>query len=263
VDVHAGKLKQGADMSIIGTDSNDFLDGTLGDDTIDGGAGDDTLRGLAGNDLLIGGAGADTYLLPKGFGQDSIAVGSADVIALDVPISDLIVGQWGAPAAFTVALSFKNSTDSLTLSRADYDYGDPKFQFANGITINWSVITSESQEPIGRALSGTTGNDTIDGSDAFKYINTTRHNLIDTLSGGLGDDTYLVDSRYGYLLSDQGQWVNIFDQVIEKPGEGIDTVLLPYGSSKYTLPVKSRLVINALLEQLRLFGVPVFQCLNG
>ena len=29
------------------------------------------------------------------------------------------------------------------------------------------------------------------------------------------------------------------------------------------LHVKSRQVINALLEQFRFFGVPVFQCLNG
>jgi Ca2+-binding RTX toxin-like protein len=56
---------------------------------------------------------------------------------------------------------------------------------------------------------GTTGNDYIDGSSG-----------IDRMEGGMGDDTYVAGSR--------------LDVVVEKPGEGRDTVLL--WDTKYVLP---------------------------
>ena len=61
---------------------------------------------------------------------------------------------------------------------------------------------------LANAITGGAGNDTLDGGTGA-----------DTLTGGLGDDTYLVD--------------NASDQVVEKPGEGIDTIIT--GLSVYTL----------------------------
>ncbi len=59
--------------SITGDDGNDWLEGGAGQDTIYAGEGDDTLSGGAGDgDVLSGGNGADTYVIRRGDGRDSI-----------------------------------------------------------------------------------------------------------------------------------------------------------------------------------------------
>jgi uncharacterized delta-60 repeat protein len=70
----AGGHCGGEDATIIGTDEEDELDGTLGDDVIDAGKGADQIRGLAGNDLICGDKGADEI---KGTnGNDDLRGGS-------------------------------------------------------------------------------------------------------------------------------------------------------------------------------------------
>src|SRR5436190_21732002 len=60
----------------VGTDGNDFIDGTSGDDVIVSLGGSDTVSGGGGNDLICSGSGSDSV---KGnAGNDRISLGPAD-----------------------------------------------------------------------------------------------------------------------------------------------------------------------------------------
>jgi len=61
---------QGVIGTQIGTDGDDFLNGSLSDDTLIGGNGNDKLDGGAGSDQLFGGAGDD--VISGGSGNDTI-----------------------------------------------------------------------------------------------------------------------------------------------------------------------------------------------
>lgn len=60
----------GVDVTIVGTDGNDFLVGTSGNDVFYSGKGNDQIYGVGGNDLICGGDGND--LLSGGPGDDVI-----------------------------------------------------------------------------------------------------------------------------------------------------------------------------------------------
>jgi Ca2+-binding RTX toxin-like protein len=73
---HAQLLARGFD--IRGTDSADYLVGTVLTDRIDAGAGDDWLIGDRGDDRLNGGEGSDRYQFNTGFGNDLLEDTDAD-----------------------------------------------------------------------------------------------------------------------------------------------------------------------------------------
>ena len=70
---------------LVGTDSNDSIEGGENSDLISGGIGNDSLNGLIGNDFLDGGVGNDT--LEGGVGKDTVVAGDGN---------DLIIGGNGA-----------------------------------------------------------------------------------------------------------------------------------------------------------------------
>lgn len=74
------------------------------------------------------------------------------------------------------------------------------------------------------SLDGGEGNDRVDGS-SFSFVSgsfVADVNDVDTLRGGLGDDTYVIDS--------------LNDVIIENAGEGIDSVDSLLASGTYTMP---------------------------
>jgi hypothetical protein len=62
----------GGNDTIDGKAGNDTIDGGTGNDKINGGTGNDKITGGAGNDTLTGGAGNDQFIFSKGFGSDKI-----------------------------------------------------------------------------------------------------------------------------------------------------------------------------------------------
>ena len=87
---------------IIGSDSQDFLQGTEEDDLISGGGGKDTILGNDGNDiifgrqgkdLLVGGKGND--LLDGGKGKDTLDGGEGDDILEGEKGDDIYIGSTG------------------------------------------------------------------------------------------------------------------------------------------------------------------------
>jgi Ca2+-binding RTX toxin-like protein len=86
------------------------------------------------------------------------------------------------------------------------------------IPIDKSVHDWQDSAAYGRVFKGGAGADHLVGSSGNDYID--GGSGIDRMEGGKGDDIYVVGSR--------------LDMVIEKPGEGRDTVFL--WDTKYTLP---------------------------
>lgn len=265
----------------------DVLDGESGNDRISAGAGNDTLYGNAGNDTLDGGTGADvlqgdagndTYVVDSvgdqiveyvGFGRDHVQASISFV--LDEALEDLTLtgsaalsGTGNSGANVITGTSAANVLDgaggSDTLSggagddiylvdrtsdvvreaaEAGHDLVKSTVSHVLAANVEDLVLTGIGSlrgtgngldnritgNMSGNLLVGGAGNDTLDGSGGS-----------DTLSGGTGDDVYRVE------------WTG--DRVIERAGEGIDTV---HATFDYTLT--SLYVENLVLEGRAYYGI--------
>ncbi|WJH41131.1 right-handed parallel beta-helix repeat-containing protein [Aliirhizobium terrae] len=147
-----------------------------------GNAGNNELEGLGGDDILDGGAGADK--MQGGDGNDTYYVDNA----LDVIIEKDHGGLGGYDTVYsTVSYVLAAEVEKLVL------------QGTANLNATGNVLANE--------LVGNSGDNILDGQAGA-----------DTMRGGLGNDTYIVD--------------HTGDVVIELAGEGIDTVR---SSLSYTL----------------------------
>jgi len=183
---------------IAGGWGNDLLSGDAGDDQLFGEAGadalfgrdgDDELYGMDGDDRLDGGAGND--LLDGGTGADEMLGGTGDDIYVVDDPSDTVTeleNEGNDTVRAAIAYTLGAHIESLTLT-GSADLAGHGNEMDNILVGNRGDNT----------LTGGAGNDRLDGGLGA-----------DTLIGGAGDDTYLVD--------------NAGDTVVERAGEGIDTV---------------------------------------
>jgi Ca2+-binding RTX toxin-like protein len=237
-------LGQGGDDQLDGGDGQDTLIGGLGNDLLVGGQGDDALYGDdqangveggadvldggAGNDTLSGGAGDDTYLFGRGYGQDTITnfdtgFGRRDVIQLlpDVLPSDIVVTRGVDPSRTELGqadliLTIAGTQDQVTVRGffaaefnqiqqvifRDGTIWDVPTLVSKASTLEGTVeadVLKSTSLLLNETLMGLGGDDVLDGGAGA-----------DLLIGGTGDDTYVVDT--------------MLDQIIERPGEGTDTV---------------------------------------
>lgn len=92
-------LKGGAGHdSIYGGQGNDKLVGNSGDDLLDGGDGDNRIWGGVGNDTIVAGSGAD--LIGGGLGDDSITSGAGNDVIWGSNGNDSIFGGHGNDSIF-------------------------------------------------------------------------------------------------------------------------------------------------------------------
>jgi Ca2+-binding RTX toxin-like protein len=143
------------------------LDGITGNDTLIGGSAGDELNGWQGNDSMVGGEGNDTF---DGFnhpqdGADTMVGGTGDDIYFVDSAADVTVEESGG------GLDTVNASVSYTLGA-----------FVNNLTLL----------EVG-AINGT-------GNDMDNVI--TGNSAVNSLNGGLGNDTYVVSA--GDVLSDSG-----------------------------------------------------------
>lgn len=177
--------------TLLGDGGNDFLDGGGGDDSIDGGAGDDTLIGGLGNDRLAGGTGADSII-----GSISDRDGISEL--------NEVFGGEGNDTIFAAGNIFGDGGDDLI--RFGYEGSA-----AAGITVSGGSGDDTLTPRLGltaatvvTALDGGEGHDEITGTDSA-----------DSVVGGLGNDT---------IRTEKGN-----DTV--EAGAGNDTVVSTHGNN--------------------------------
>ena len=158
---------------------------------------DGVAQGLGGNDILYGSMGNDT--LDGGTGADTLKGGIGNDTYVVDDVGDVVTEYWG------------EGTDTVQ-SYISYTLGS---QIENLTLLGSAAITGKGNEL----------DNIITGNDAGS-----------TLAGGLGNDTYVINS--------------LSDVIIENAGEGIDTV---QSSISYTLADNN-------LENLTLSGT---EAING
>ena len=169
----------GADVSLVGSDTNDSLFGGEGNDSLDGLDGTDTLEGGLGNDVLRGGGDSDIYRFELGFGQDSVVDNGwsysswYDVIEFGAGIAaaDLVVEQ--SRDGWSLILKFASSDDRITIVDAlinDWNRIEAVY-FADGTSLSEAELFTLSAFATDGDDSryGSSGNDVLWGLDRQRH----------------------------------------------------------------------------------------------
>lgn len=192
------------DDILYGLDGDDRLDGGLGDDILGGGAGRDSLSGGDGNDILSGldgddslsgGNGNDRLLgygnsdtLRGGDGNDLLDGGADDdTLYGDAGNDRLNGGQSGDDELY----GGEGNDTLLGLNGADTLKGEDGNDILSGGDDNDTLIGGNNND----LLVGGAGDDILNGGNLFSSGNSIAQ--IDTLDGGAGADTYVVQNMYG------------------------------------------------------------------
>lgn len=230
-------------MSITGNAGANSLQGTAFDDVLDGGAGNDSLIGGTGSDTYVVNTASDVVTEAADAGVDSIL--SSVTLTLGSNVENLTLTGTTALSGTGNALDnhLKGNSAANTLTggsgndRLDGAAGNDTLN--GGIGDDSYVVDSASDVVTENANEGTdtvessvtvtlsnnverlvlTGSAALNGAGnalANELIGNSGNNRLDggagadTLSGGIGNDSYVVD--------------NVLDLIVERSGEGADSV---------------------------------------
>ncbi|UEM24074.1 right-handed parallel beta-helix repeat-containing protein [Skermanella mucosa] len=194
--------------------------GNAKDNVIKGGAGNDALDGGAGNDRLTGGGGNDVFVIAKGKGNDVITdfkagSGAGDTVRLEgssfSSFAAVKAAMKQSGADVVLDLGGGQTLKFLNIKLAAFAADDFGFSPAgSGPSPTPLPTVAQWRESAGftASLKGTSKADTLTGTDKNEQLDGGSGH--DVMKGGKGDDTYVAGS--------------IYDKVVEKPGEGVDTV---------------------------------------
>jgi Ca2+-binding RTX toxin-like protein len=191
------------------------LVGSEGHDVLDGNAGNNVLAGRGGDDFLIGHLGNDSYNVDSvgdfavevvGQGTDTVYSSVSYALTVHQSIEKLVA----VSTAGAIALTGNEFAQSIVGNASDnlIDGGD------GGDAVSGNGGDDELRGGSGDdLLKGSGGEDTLLGGDGNDVLNGRSYGPTgdaDVLRGGLGNDSYTVDSA--------------LDVVDETGGGGIDTV---------------------------------------
>jgi Ca2+-binding RTX toxin-like protein len=264
IDFWNSSLPAFIQTTLSGGPGNDTLLGGYSNDTVMGGDGNDSLEGGSGNDHLIGGAGNDIFewnsalragddTLEGGLGDDTFVVSSNDlVIELDGGGNDTIFSATSNSLQFLSYVEniwlFGTSTATATGNdTANAIKGNEAANRLNGLGGQDSIDGGGGDDTIdggegNDAINGGDGNDLMSGSlgnDIFDGASNLRTGA-DTMKGGAGDDTYVIDST--------------LDVVVELYKEGTDTVVTGIDLSLEGLEIENVRTFSGFTANLKFTG---------
>lgn len=191
---------------------NDILSGGPNDDTIRGGNGNDTLSGGSGVDSLAGESGADVFVAAAGINLDIIQDYDifGDALDFELNLDRVDVKAFAALTWATLQpkIAYRDwDTDGDADAVISFSASDVLIlkDIGGGLTANHFIFASPPPNPV--TITGTTGNDILNGSSINNVINALAGN--DTVDGGAGND--LIDGGSG--------------NDVLKGGAGIDTLI--------------------------------------
>ena len=203
------------DNFLTGNSGNNILDGGTGVDTMAGGAGDDTYYVDNAGDVMIENAsqGTDTVFSSLTYAistnlENLTLTGTNNINGIGNDVDNVLTGNSG-----NNSLSGGLGNDTLIGGK-----GNDTLDGGAGIdTASYASATSAVTVNLTTSLvTGGDGNDTLSNIEIVIGSNlndtfTGRSSGADTMSGGLGDDSYNVN--------------NLDDVIIENANEGADTVI--------------------------------------
>ncbi|MCF8140762.1 MAG: calcium-binding protein [Cyanobium usitatum Tobar12.5m-G36] len=209
----------------IGNDLANTINGNAGNNTLDGGAGADNMAGDAGNDIYVVDNAGDVVTEAASEGIDTVQ--SSIAFALNANFENLLltgtgnINGTGNELANTIT---GNAGNNIIDGGAGADNmagnaGNDIYVVDNAgdvVTEAFGAGTDTVQSSISYALTANVENLTLTGTDDINGAGNVLNNLLagntgaNILSGGAGDDTYLID--------------NTGDVVSEEASEGTDTV---------------------------------------
>jgi Ca2+-binding RTX toxin-like protein len=218
-----------------------IINGTIDDDILVGTASADTISAGGGNDILIGGAGIDSLL--GGDGNDWLNGSTADTIVInasgDVPLHAAKMGVFingilssvvnvtnphndsGAGVNYTVNAPLPLDAIESVEVRFLSDDESPDSIGAALYVYSVTVGDQAQQDPafVNRALDEDTQTVFSYGGASATYTFSGAHGAVagpvsnDRLEGGLGDDTYVVDSTTGDVIVELGGYDRVYSSV--------------------------------------------------
>ena len=221
---------------MIGGAGNDTLLAGIGNQFLNGGTGDDILSGGWGRDRLYGGQGADIFRYETNFGTDRIV--DFDGVAGDrVHVVGYTSWQSITQVGNDVVVVFDGVHQLIFENRSVADI-DPAYFVFGASAIAASVIPAAPAAPTAPEFPVSTG---IPAGPGFVQINSNADDIIagrngfdDVLLGRAGNDLFLGSTGDGIgnisdtMLGGRGNDTYIVDEttdvVVEGYDEGIDTV---------------------------------------
>ncbi len=203
----------GNDTIWTGDNGNDTAYGGAGDDVIYAGRDADTIDGGTGNDSLVGYDDQQTFVFQDGFGNDTVAGGSAgvdeDVIDLSGLSGPVTVDYTGSESG-----TITDGTDTITFDEVeriiltDHDDLADAGDVSGGVTLDAgagddTIIGGQLHD----SIEAGSGNDSIDAG-----------NGLNTVSGGDGNDTISSGGWSDSIDAGDG------DDLISATSSGHDTI---------------------------------------
>ncbi|VEP16461.1 Type I secretion target GGXGXDXXX repeat protein domain protein [Hyella patelloides LEGE 07179] len=186
---------------LLGQDGNDLLNGDADNDTLEGGRGEDTLKGGSGNDRLLG--QEDDDILRGNAGNDTLQGNSGNDLLNGDTGSDRIFGQYGNDTinggTGEDTLNGQQGNDTLNGGAGDdiLNGGDRADILRGGAGFDYLAGGNGDDE-----LSGADGDDTLIGIETDIRESNFGLGEIDTLTGGAGEDTFVLGDSDTVYYSD-------------------------------------------------------------